>query len=425
MQIPFTKVTLPNGLDVIVHADRRTPIVAVSVWYHVGSGNEGPGQTGFAHLFEHLMFQGSTNVPPEAHASDITRAGGQSNAFTEEDVTVFWETLPSSDLPLALWLEADRMASLRITQAAFETERAVVDEERRERVDATPYGRLEELLDAVAFTRHPYAHVPLGPTSDLSHATLADLRAFYQRYYVPNNAAVAIAGDVSAPEAAELAAHYFGPVPKGRAVVRAIASEPAPAGERRQTVAAAWPMPAIGVAYHIPAASHPDAAPLQVLAAILCEGDTARLYRSIVYDKQQALALFGEAEALEDPSLFEVFAVVQPGHTPEQVRQELVAGIEDVAAAPVAAADLERAKRQLMRDAIVRRETIQGKALEAVRGLLLRGDASAADADLERVAGTTADDVLRVARTYLRRDDRVVLTVVPQMPATGGGGHAR
>src|SRR5216110_2299241 len=207
--LQYQIMTLPNGLRVILSEDHSTPIVHVSVWYHVGSKNEKPGRTGFAHLFEHMMFKGSKNVQPESHTSIIASIGGRSNAYTQEDATVFWETLPSQYLPLALWLEADRMATLRVDRDAFEKEREVVKEERRLRVDNQPYGRLNEILFDRAFTTHPYKHATIGSMKDLEAASLQDVRDFHDTYYVPENAVVTIVGDFDTAQAMQLVQQYF------------------------------------------------------------------------------------------------------------------------------------------------------------------------------------------------------------------------
>ena len=217
----YTMRTLPNGLQVVFLEDHSTPIVHLAVWYHVGSKDEKPGRTGFAHLFEHLMFKGSKNVRPDQHPSWITSIGGQSNAFTDEDTTVFWETVPAQYLALVLWLEADRMASLQVTNEKFVNEREVVKEERRMRIENQPYGRLAEILYDKAFTTHPYKHQTIGSMEDLNAATIEDVKAFHDTYYVPNNATVALVGDFSTADAEDLVDTYLGAVPKRASRCRA------------------------------------------------------------------------------------------------------------------------------------------------------------------------------------------------------------
>src|SRR3954471_17241146 len=264
-RLDYQLATLPNGLTVVLSEDHSTPIVHVQLWYHVGSKNEKPGRTGFAHLFEHLMFKGSKNVQPEGHTSMISGRGGQSNAYTTDDETVFWETLPAQDLPLALWLEADRMATLKIEKETFANERAVVKEERRLRVDNQPYGRLNEIIYDQAFTVHPYKHPTIGSMVDLEAASVEDVRDFYRTYYVPSNATLAIVGDFDSVEAMALVTQYFGRVPKSsRPVPRDIPKEPPQTKERRITVEAPWPLPAVVVAHHITYDGNPDSYPLHI-----------------------------------------------------------------------------------------------------------------------------------------------------------------
>ena len=226
--------TLPNGLKVVMLEDHSTPIVQAEIWYHVGSKNEKTGRTGFAHLFEHMMFKGSKNVEPEGHPSWISSVGGQSNAYTNEDATVFWQTFPAQYLPLVLWLEADRLATLRIDEAVFKTEREVVKEERRMRVENQPYGRLNEIVYDQAFTVHPYKHPTIGSMKDLEAASIADVREFFRTFYVPNNATLVMVGDFDKQEALGLVKQYFGRIPKSaKPVPRDIPQEPPQTKERR------------------------------------------------------------------------------------------------------------------------------------------------------------------------------------------------
>src|SRR5436309_5932971 len=262
-KLVYELTALPNGLTVALSEDHSTPIVHLNLTYHVGSKNEKAGRTGFAHLFEHLMFKGSKNVEPEAHTSMIASIGGQANAFTTEDETTFWETFPSQYLPLALWLEADRMATLRITNETFVSEREVVKEERRLRVDNQPYGRLNEIIYDQAFTTHPYKHVPIGSMVDLDAAIVDDVRDFYQTFYVPENATLTLVGDIDPTQAMQLVTQYLGRVPKAaKPVPRDIPKEPPQTAERRITLKEPWPLPAVVVAYHITSDGNMDAYPL-------------------------------------------------------------------------------------------------------------------------------------------------------------------
>ena len=317
--LDYTMTTLPNGMKVVFLEDHSTPIVHTEVWYHVGSKNEKPGRTGFAHLFEHMMFKGSKNVEPEGHPSWISSIGGQSNAYTTEDATVFWQTTPAQYLPLVLWLEADRLASLRISEDVFKAEREVVKEERRMRIDNQPYGRLNELIYDQAFTVHPYKHPTIGSMHDLEAASVEDVRDFFHTYYVPSNATVVIVGDFETREAQELVTRYLGRVPKSdRPVPRDIPKEPPQTRERRITLEENWPLPAVVVAHHITYDGDPDSYPLHIASKVLSDGQSSRIYRKLVYEKQLALAAFGGGNIIEDPNLFYAVAIVQPGHTPEE-----------------------------------------------------------------------------------------------------------
>src|SRR6187402_3473819 len=261
--------TLPNGLTVVLSEDHSTPIAHLQMWYHVGSKNEKHGRTGFAHLFEHLMFKGSKNVQPEAHTSMISSIGGQSNAYTTDDETVFWETVPAHYLPLVLWLEADRMATLRIDKETFANERDVVKEERRMRVDNQPFGRLNEIIYDQAFTVHPYKHATIGSMADLEAASVDDVRDFYQTYYVPANATLVLVGDFDSTQAMQLANQYLGRVPKAeRPVPRDIPQEPPQTKEKRVTLQEPWPLPAVVVAYHVTNDGNPDSYPLHIAAKV-------------------------------------------------------------------------------------------------------------------------------------------------------------
>src|SRR6186713_1506596 len=328
-KLQYEVVNLPNGLTVVLSEDHSTPIVHLQMWYHVGSKNEKPGRTGFAHLFEHLMFKGSQNVEPEGHPSYISSVGGQSNAYTNEDATVFWETVPAQYLPLVLWLEADRMATLRIDEAVFKNEREVVKEERRMRIDNQPYGRLNEIVYEQAFTVHPYKHPVIGSMKDLEAASIEDVRDFFRTYYVPNNATLVLVGDFTTKEAQDLVTRYLGRVPKSsRPVPRDIPKEPAQIKERRVRLEESWPLPAVVVAHHITFDGDPDSYPLHIASKVLSDGQSSRIYRRLVYEKQIALAAFGGGNIIEDPNLFFAVAVVQPGKTPEEAADALIAELD-------------------------------------------------------------------------------------------------
>ncbi len=412
----YRMTTLANGLQVVLLEDHSTPIVHAAVWYHVGSKDEQPGRTGFAHLFEHLMFKGSKNVGPDQHASWITSIGGEANAETGEDATVYWETVPAEHLPLVLWLEADRMASLDVSDDKFKTEREVVKEERRMRYENQPFGLLPELIYDKAFTTHPYKHQTIGSLADLEAASIEDVRAFHRTYYVPNNATIVLAGDFDTDEALALVERYLGRVPRGRPVPREIPLEPPHAAESRFTLVEPWPLAAVAVSYHVTYDGHPDSYPLHVLAKILSDGDSSRLHRALVYEKQVALAAFCQAKLLEDPGLFFAVAVVQPGHNPVEVLADLEQELDRVRTDGITADELARAKRQFARDYILGRETVRQKAHQLGHAVVIHGDITTADGEFDLLQGVTRADVQRVAETYFTSERRMLLTVLPPGP---------
>ena len=407
--------TLPNGLTVVLEEDHSVPIVHLNLTYQVGSKNERPGRTGFAHLFEHLMFKGSKNVEAEAHTSMIASVGGQANAFTTEDETTFWETFPSQYLPLALWLEADRMATLRITSETFVSEREVVKEERRLRVDNQPYGRLNEIIYDQAFTTHPYKHVPIGSMVDLDAATVDDVRDFYQTFYVPENATLTLVGDIDSTQALQLVSQYLGRVPKAaRPVPRDIAKEPPQIAERRVTLTEPWPLPAVVVAYHITYDGNPDSYPLHIAGKVLSDGQSSRIYKKLVYEQQLAVAAFGGPNLIEDPNLFYAVAIVQPGRTPDQVIAALIAEFDRLKSEPISERELQRTKNQFARDYILNRESDQEKARVLSHAVVIHHDIKTADGEFDIFQSLAAADVQRVAKTYFTATNRTVLTLLPE-----------
>jgi zinc protease len=418
-KLQYQTMTLPNGLRVILSEDHSTPIVHVQLWYHVGSKNEPPGRTGFAHLFEHMMFKGSKNVAPEEHTSQIVRIGGRANAYTTEDETVFWETFPQQYLPMVLWMEADRMATLRIDEAVFRREREVVKEERRMRVENQPYGRLNEILYDRAFAVHPYKHPTIGSMADLEAASIENVRAFHDTFYVPENAVVVIVGDFDMANTRDLVTQYFGRVPKAaRPVPREIPKEPVQTRERRSVVEEAWPLPAVIVAYHVTSDGHPDSYPLHITSKILSDGQSARIPRELIYNKSIAVSAFGSGNITEDPNLFYAVAILQPGQKPETAEQALIAEFEKLKREPVSANELQRAKNQFARDYILGRESNQEKAMHLAHAAVIHNDITTADGEFDIFSNVSVADVQRVAQRYFTESNRVVVYIMPKTMGT-------
>ncbi len=413
-KLQYEITTLPNGLTLVLSEDHSTPIVHLNLAYHVGSKNEKQGRTGFAHLFEHLMFKGSKNVQPEAHTSMVSSVGGQSNAYTTDDETVFWETVPAQYLPMILWLEADRMATLRIDKDTFTNERDVVKEERRMRVDNQPFGRLNEIIYDQAFSVHPYKHATIGSMADLEAASVDDVRDFYQTYYVPSNATMVLVGDFDATQAVQLVNQYLGRVPKAsRDVPRDIPKEPPQTQEKRVTLQEPWPLPAVVVAYHITYDGNPDSYPLHIAAKVLSDGQSSRIYKKLVYETRLAVAAFGQANLIEDPNLFYAVAIVQPGNKTEDVANALIAEMERLKTEPITDRELQRTKNQFARDYILQRESNQSKAGVLSHAVVIHRDIKTADGEFDIFQNMTVADVQRVARTYFKPENRLVLTLMP------------
>jgi len=398
-----------------------SPVVSLEVWYNVGSKDEEPGKTGFAHLFEHLMYQGTRNLGPEEYSDYIIRYGGLDNAYTTEDMTVFWETMPSSVLPVALWLEADRMRNLQITDKVFKNEREVVKEERRERFDNQPYGTVVETLYQYAYTVHPYRHTTIGSMEDLDRASLADVQAFYDRYYVPNNAVLVVVGDFDTPQAESLIKQDFAHLANGpESFCRGVVSIPAepPQVERRlvkleKDVA----LPAFVEGYHMPADGTPDAYPLRIAAKMLSQGESSRIYRRLVYEKQVAVQAESEGNFTEDPNLFFVMVVLNPGYTHSEGEAEVAAELECLKTELVPQKELEKAKNQVLRDFVISRQSDQSRAEELGYAAVVLKDPNLLDAELDRFLAVTPEDIQRVAKKYFVPENVTIIEVSPRAGA--------
>jgi zinc protease len=422
--LPHTTIqtlTLPNGLAACLVEDHQSPVVDVQVWYHVGSKNEVPGRTGFAHLFEHLMFDGTTNIGSEEFSDYVIRSGGIDNAYTTEDTTVFWETTPSSQLPVVLWLEADRMRNLDITESVFNNEREVVEEERRLRFDNPPYGTVVETLYQHAYTVHPYQHMTIGSMHDLDAAKIEDIRDFYDTYYVPNNATVVIVGDLDPVEAESMIRKYFSPLARGaRLPENHIPQEPPQTAERVVKLDLNVALPAFVEGYHMPADGTPDAYPLRLASNILSEGESSRIYRRLVYDKQIALEAQSTGNFTEDPNLFFVFAVLNQGHAPAEGEAEVEAELGRLKTQLVSDAELQKAKNETLRDFILSRQTTQTRGDELGYAAVVLKDPNLVNTELARFLAVTPEDIQRVARKYFVAENMTLVEVYPKSSQGSG-----
>lgn len=400
--LKLLRETLPNGLNIVLAEDRTRPVTNLQVWYHVGSKDEQIGRTGFAHLFEHLMFRGSKNVAPEQHMRLVRQAGGQVNAYTSFDQTVYWETFPSNYLERMLWLEADRMASLDVSQENFTKERQVVEEERRMRFENQPYGLVSEAVLSATYKVYPYKHLPIGSVEDIERAALKDVQDFHSTFYVPNNATLVLVGDFSAAEAFRLARLHLGPIPRGREVPRVTAVEPPHTAPNGGVVKLAnIPLPAVTLSWILPPMSSPDTYALDVAGILLSSGQSSRIYRKLVYEEQLAQYAFGQAQSLEGPSFFFGAAVVNQGKDIEKLSAGLMSVIQELGKTPPGADELTKAKNQIIAGFITGREGVQSKADSLGRCAVLLGDPARYNTELESYRQVSAEDVRRVTAQYL------------------------
>jgi zinc protease len=415
--IAFEKYTLPNGLEVILHADHSVPIVAVDTWYHVGSGDEQPGHTGFAHLFEHIMFMGSEHVPVGAFDQMLEAAGGNNNGSTNGDRTNYYETMPSNALPLALWLDADRMGWLLPTMdlPKLDLQRDVVKNERRERTDNAPYGRAGETIAAALFpARHPYSWPTIGSMTDLSAASLDDVRNFFRTYYAPNNATLAIAGDFNRDSVKAWVVRYFGDIPRGPAIPpRPAVTEGRVARDTFMVLEDRVQLPRVYYAWRTTRIFRPDDAALDVLAYVLAGDKNARLYKRLVYDMQVAQSVNAFQNSVRLDGYFQVDVTPKPGQTPARLATLVSEEIRAIIDSGITPRELARAQNSIRAQFLDRLSSVLGKADQLNFYNYMAGTPDYARQDAARYDRVTASDVQRVARTYLGAP-KVVLTIVPE-----------
>jgi zinc protease len=412
-KIEFEQQALPNGLRVIYAPLRVAPVVHVRVLYHVGSRDERPDRQGFAHMFEHMMFRGSAHVKPEEHMKLIGGVGGQSNAYTSFDETVYFQTLPSSHLATALYLEADRMASFKVSEEIYKTERKVVAEEWRMRQNR-PYGTIFEDLLKNVFTTHSYRWTPIGNMDHLLAAPVNELQEFFNKFYVPNNAVLVIAGDIDVAATKQMVAKYFGWIPRGPDVVRNIPEEPAQQAPRRVVIPQRVPLPAVMVGYRLPPYTHPDQDAIGLLANILGSGSSSRLDRELVNgDKPVAVDSYASPMTLQDGGVLSLGATVLQGADPKQVEAGIGRVVDLVREQGVTAEELEKAKTQVRVGVLRGRNTSADLAQQLGSEALFAGDPGRVNTELERLERITVADVNRVAQQYLQPANATSLLVQP------------
>jgi zinc protease len=417
VSIPHSIFELPNGLRLIVHEDHSTPIAEVNVWYHVGSGYEEPGRTGFAHLFEHIMFEGSANVPRGEFDRLLEAAGGRNNGTTNVDRTNYFQTVPANAVELALWLEADRMGGLleTMSQQKLDIQRDVVKNERRQSYENRPYGGFWEAQAAALYpARHPYSWTTIGSMEDLSAASLEDVESFFRRYYVPNNAVISVAGAVNTQEVRGTVERLFGWMPRGETVERPRLPVPGLEQSRQITLEDRVTLPQYNAIWRTPEAYSADDAALGALAEVLAGGKNSRLYRRLVYDEQiaQDVSAFNWSKLLSGD--FYVRIMARQGVQLDRVEEAVLEEIARLAAAPPTSEEMERVRNSTETSFVRALERVSGKADRLNEYLYYTGNAGFAEQDLRRFQSLTPADIQRVARDYLHAHNRVTISIVPE-----------
>ncbi len=424
--VKFTDSKLKNGLRVIISEDHTAPVFSVAVTYNVGSRDERIGRTGFAHLFEHMMVKGSENVGPGEHFYTIFSNGGTMNGTTNKERTLYFETMPANQLDAALFLEADRMRSLAIVKENLDNQRNAVQEERRLRVDNQPYGLADEAIEELAFDNFAYRHSVIGSMQDLNAASVEDVAAFFTIYYAPNNAIIAIVGDVSTASALDRARRYFESIPSQAPPPPVDVSQPPQDKERRLQVDDSLArLPRLDIGYRVPSSLSPDDDAVDVLGEILASGRSARLYEHLVRGKQLAVSVRAFAPSSRGPRLFGIEATPAPGASLDQLEQAIYSEIEGVKAGPIADTEIEKARNAAQRQFVRNLDTSLARARNLAEYALFFGDPGRINTRWDRLARLSAADVQRVAKQYLTADNRTVVITHPTWSAARGDGGPR
>ena len=414
-KISFEQYTLDNGLHVILHQDKTTPIVAISVMYHVGSKNENPERTGFAHFFEHLMFEGSANIDRGEFDKYVQNAGGTLNANTTFDRTYYFEVLPSNQLALGLWLESERMLHARVDEKGIETQREVVKEERRQRIDNQPYGSILEETFKRSYSVHPYKWPVIGSMAHLEAAEEQDYKQFYADFYVPNNAVLSIAGDIDIAEAKAYIQQYFGGIPKSaNAVFRPRVVEPPLPGEIRDTIFDNIQLPAVIQAYRIPAQGTKDYYAVDMVSKILSSGESSRLYKSLVDEQQKALFVGNFPLALEDPGVSLSFGITNMGVDVYELEMAIDAEVSKVQNELISEKEFEKLRNQIEAEYVTSNSRVTGIAESLATYHMFFGDANLINNEIDRYLAVTRDDIQAAAKKYLVKNNRVTLHYLPK-----------
>ena len=414
-KIGFTEYDLPNGLHVILHQDNSTPIVATSVFYHVGSKNEHPERTGFAHFFEHLMFEGSANIPRGKFMSIVESNGGTLNATTDNDRTFYYEVLPSNQLELALWLESERMLHLKIDSIGVETQRKVVKEERKQRLENQPYGSIMEETFKRAYKVHPYRWTPIGSSQYIDLAKYDEFIDFYKNYYVPNNAVLTIAGDIDIKKTKELVKKYFGDISIGKEKIsRPDPNEPELGNEVRDVVYDNIQLPLVLMAYRIPGTKSQEAYQIEMLSSLLAAGQSSRIYKELVDKQQKAVAAGCFPMLMEDSGLLLIYAIANVGVSADELEKLLQSEIEKVKAEKASDKEFTKLKNMQETQFVNQASSMMGIASSLPNYFVFHGNTNLINTEIEKYLEVTSEQVKSVADKYLKNNNRVVLYYLPK-----------
>jgi zinc protease len=413
-QIPIEQFALANGLRVILSESRSVPVVSVAVYYDVGSRNEREGRTGFAHLFEHMMFQGSENVPKAGHFQYIFNNGGTMNGTTSSERTNYFETLPASQLPLALWLESDRMLSLKVTQENLDNQRDAVKEEKRLNYDNRPYSNAFLRLNELIYRNPRNAHSTIGSMEDLDDATIEDVREFFRIYYAPNNAVLAICGDFDSAEARALVEKYFASIPSQPAPPPVDVSEPEEVAERNELYRDQFAqLPAVMLGWKVPPRRTLEYYALALASDLLLDGDSSRLYQRLVKDEESVVGIQGGIGERRGPSTLYVFAIPKPGHPTDEIRATIQEEVERFAAEGPTPDEMEKLRNTLLNDAVRNRQSTLYCAQRLAEYALYDGDPEILNVELERYLAVTPEEIKAAVSRYLITDNHSLIDVVP------------
>jgi len=419
-EIKFKEFKLENGLRLIVAEDHSAPVYSIAVSYNVGSRDERRGRTGFAHLFEHMMFKGSMGVGDGEHSSLIANNGGNLNGTTDEDRTLYFETLPKNQLDLGMFLEADRMSGLDITKESLDNQRNAVQEERRLRVDNQPYGKTFEALQGTAYENFAYQHSVIGSMDDLNAASVEDVQKFFSVYYAPNNAVLAIVGDVNTDEVLAKAKQYFGKIKSNTAPPQIDMDEPTQEKEKRVQIEDSLArMPRINVAYHMSEGETADYYALNILSDILSSGQSSRLYTKLVKQEQIATGAFGGPDDKRGPGLFQLVVSPRPGKDLGEVEKTLYAELERFKKEPVTDAELQKAKRIELRNHIGNMSSSLGIAITLADNAVNFNNPGLINTGIDHLNAVTKEEIMRVANKYFVDTNRTVIVTQPKTKPAG------